>query len=657
MEFLLINHPLDCPVCDKGGECPLQNQAMSNGRGESRFDGRSSAPSPSRSTSQPRSCSTASAACCARAAPGSPTRSPATRSSRCIERGALQQVGIYEEEPFESYFSGNTIQICPVGALTGAAYRFRARPFDLVSTPGGRPSTTPAAAAHPRRPPPRQGDAPARRRRPRGQRGVDHCDKDRFAFTYARAGDRLTHPLVRDEDRRAAARLVARGVRASPPAACAPRRAAGVLTGGRVTARGRLRLRQVRPGGAGHQRHRLPGPAALAPRRPTSSALDAWPAPALGVTYADLERRPAVVLVGLEPEDEAGIALPAAAQGVRARRACGLRRSRPFASRGLPKMGGTLIRTAPGGGGRAPSTALAAATVDAALRRPGGGVILVGERLADGARRAARRRGAWPTPPAPALAWVPRRAGDRGAVEAGCLPDPAARRPPGRRRRGPCRRRRGLGRGRSREAPGRDTAGIVAAAASGDARRAASSAGSTPTTLPTPPARRAALDAAGFVVSLELRATDVTDVRRRRPPGRRRSPRRPAPSSTGRAGRGPSRPCSTRATSLPDLRVLAGSPTSWARRPRASARVARGARRAGRSSAPGTARAPRRRRRRGRRPSPESADGHAWCSRPGSSCSTTGAMQDGEPHLAGTAPAPVARVSPATAAGARRRRR
>ena len=82
MEFLLINHPLDCPVCDKGGECPLQNQAMSNGRGESRFGAASSAPTRSRSTSPPRCCSTASAACSARAAPASPSRSPATRSSR-----------------------------------------------------------------------------------------------------------------------------------------------------------------------------------------------------------------------------------------------------------------------------------------------------------------------------------------------------------------------------------------------------------------------------------------------------------------------------------------------------------------------------------------------------------------------------------------------
>ena len=84
MEFLLINHPLDCPVCDKGGECPLQNQAMSNGRGESRFaERRRQAHLPQADQHlRRRCCSTASAACCAPAAPASPSRSPATRSSR-----------------------------------------------------------------------------------------------------------------------------------------------------------------------------------------------------------------------------------------------------------------------------------------------------------------------------------------------------------------------------------------------------------------------------------------------------------------------------------------------------------------------------------------------------------------------------------------------
>ena len=130
MEMLLINHPLDCPICDKGGECPLQNQALSNGRAESRFvDVKRTYPKPIAISSQVL-LDRERCVLCARC----------TRFSEQIagdpfielfERGALEQVAVYEDEPFESYFSGNTVQICPVGALTSAAYRFRARPFDL----------------------------------------------------------------------------------------------------------------------------------------------------------------------------------------------------------------------------------------------------------------------------------------------------------------------------------------------------------------------------------------------------------------------------------------------------------------------------------------------------------------------------------------------
>ena len=161
MEFLLINHPLDCPVCDKGGECPLQNQAMSNGRGETRFtEHKRLYPKPINISAQVL-LDRERCVLCARC----------TRFSEqiagdpfiaLIERGALQQVGIYEKEPFESYFSGNTIQICPVGALTSSAYRFRSRPFDLVSTPVDRRARR-LRLGDPRRPPPRQGDAPPRR--------------------------------------------------------------------------------------------------------------------------------------------------------------------------------------------------------------------------------------------------------------------------------------------------------------------------------------------------------------------------------------------------------------------------------------------------------------------------------------------------------------
>ncbi|HEX6448512.1 MAG TPA: 2Fe-2S iron-sulfur cluster-binding protein, partial [Trebonia sp.] len=134
MEFLLINHPLDCPMCDKGGECPLQNQAMSTGAGESRFT------EAKRTFAKPVALSSevlldrercVSCARCTRFAEqiaGDPL-------IELLERGPEQQVGIADGVPFDSYFSGNTVQICPVGALTGAAYRFRSRPFDLVSTP------------------------------------------------------------------------------------------------------------------------------------------------------------------------------------------------------------------------------------------------------------------------------------------------------------------------------------------------------------------------------------------------------------------------------------------------------------------------------------------------------------------------------------------
>src|SRR5437899_6962979 len=116
MELLLINHPLDCPMCDKGGECPLQNQAMSHGPGETRFTGTK------RTFAKPVPLSTQILL----------DRERCVQCARCtrfaeqiagdpfielFERGALEQVAIFSDEPYESVFSGNVIQICPVGAL------------------------------------------------------------------------------------------------------------------------------------------------------------------------------------------------------------------------------------------------------------------------------------------------------------------------------------------------------------------------------------------------------------------------------------------------------------------------------------------------------------------------------------------------------------
>ncbi|MGN6783390.1 MAG: 2Fe-2S iron-sulfur cluster-binding protein, partial [Marmoricola sp.] len=182
LEFLLINHPLDCPVCDKGGECPLQNQALSNGPGESRFiDAKRLYPKPIHISAQVL-LDRERCVLCARC----------TRFSEqvagdpfiaLVERGALQQVGIYEKQPFDSYFSGNTIQICPVGALTSVDYRFRARPFDLVSTPGVGEHDACGAAI---RVDHRRGKV---MRRLSGEDPEVNeewiSDKDRFAFRYA----------------------------------------------------------------------------------------------------------------------------------------------------------------------------------------------------------------------------------------------------------------------------------------------------------------------------------------------------------------------------------------------------------------------------------------------------------------------------------------
>jgi NADH-quinone oxidoreductase subunit G len=201
MELLLINHPLDCPVCDKGGECPLQNQAMSNGQADSRFrDVKRTFPKPIKVSEQVLLDRERCILC---------TR--CTRFSQQIagdpfiemlERGADQQVGIFhgedgESEPFNSYFSGNTIQICPVGALTGAAYRFRARPFDLISTPS---ICEHCASGCSLRTDWRRGKVTRRLAGDEPEVNEEwNCDKGRWAFKYATQDDRITQPLIRED--------------------------------------------------------------------------------------------------------------------------------------------------------------------------------------------------------------------------------------------------------------------------------------------------------------------------------------------------------------------------------------------------------------------------------------------------------------------------
>ena len=131
LEFLLVNHPLDCPICDKGGECPLQDQTMTFGAGESRFieekrTFRKPIPVNENVFLDRERCVLCDR--CTRFA----DQVAGDSLIHFIDRGNKTQVNTYPDQPFSSYFSGNTVQICPVGALTAAPFRFKARPWDLT---------------------------------------------------------------------------------------------------------------------------------------------------------------------------------------------------------------------------------------------------------------------------------------------------------------------------------------------------------------------------------------------------------------------------------------------------------------------------------------------------------------------------------------------
>jgi NADH-quinone oxidoreductase subunit G len=525
LELLLINHPLDCPVCDKGGECPLQNQAMSNGNAESRFD------APKRTYPKP--------------IPVSPQvlldRERCVLCARCtrfseqiagdpfiemFDRGAHQQVNIAPGVPFASYFSGNTIQICPVGALTSADYRFRSRPFDLVSTPA---TCEHCAAGCSLRVDHRRGRV--LRRLAGDDPEVNEewsCDKGRFGFAYARAADRLTGPGVRDRDTGelvAVSWSTALDVAARGLGEARDRHGAGALPGGRLTledayawakftrvvlrsndvdARARLAAAPDDALAAGDEEQQFLA-AAVAGRAPGAG----------GVSYASLEKAPLVVLVGLEPEEECPILF------LRLRKA--FRRTRlpvvalaPWRTGGLAKVGGRLLATDPGDEAALlhqltqPHTGGASLCdeVREGLRRPGA-VLLVGERLAavPGALSAAMVLAATT---GARLAWVPRRAGERGAVEAGALPgllpggrlvaDAAARAEVGRLWGAPVP-----------EARGRTTDAMLRAVLDGQLDGLLVGA-VDPDDLTDPRLARQALAAAPFLVSCDIRPSGVTAV-------------------------------------------------------------------------------------------------------------------------------------------------
>ena len=195
LEFLLINHPLDCPICDKGGECPLQNLTFKYGPGKSRY------------TEEKRHF--------VKHLPIGPQivldRERCIVCQLCVrfmedvaldpqitlmERGGKTEVNVFPDRPFDSIFAGNTIELCPVGALTSAKYRFRARPWDLEHTPGVCPTCAVGCNVSVDT---RRGEL--LRLYARENLAVDDgwlCDYGRFAtMDRQRAGERLANPMIR----------------------------------------------------------------------------------------------------------------------------------------------------------------------------------------------------------------------------------------------------------------------------------------------------------------------------------------------------------------------------------------------------------------------------------------------------------------------------
>ncbi len=403
LEFLLLNHPLDCPICDRGGECPLQDQALAFGPGDSRFtEAKRVFPKPVK-LSPLVNLDRERCVLCARC-----TRfCDEISGDRFIElfaRGAGERVSISPGEDFDSPFSGNTIQICPVGALTASPYRFVARPFDLSTVDSVCPQCSAGCNI---KVDVRRGEIV--RQLARDNLEVNDawlCDKGRFAFRFPDDPGRIATPLIRDRGLEPASfgEVLTRVAEWTDGARVA------VLTGGRLMDEDYYALSKLARTVFGtndiDHRRQVGGETAerYAAARPMS------------VTNKDIERAEAIVVVGLDAEQEVPILhlrlRKAAARGAR------IWVVHPRRTR-LHDVA-THVPCAPGdeanllaGGDAAIDEALAA------LRAAGDrGVVIAGER--PGAAHAAMDAAASASA---RFSYVTRRANDRGALRAGVHPE------------------------------------------------------------------------------------------------------------------------------------------------------------------------------------------------------------------------------------------
>ena len=440
VEFLLVNHPLDCPVCDKGGECPLQDVAMGWGPGRSR------SVDPKRHFQKP--------------IPLSPLikidRERCILCYRCVrfsqevaedeqlqllERGSSTFVGTFDNRPYIAPFHGNIIELCPVGALTSDAYRFRARPWDIEDA--GTVCTLCPSQCNIKL---TVRDERIERVLARDNVDVDDgwlCDKGRFGYQMAESGQRITEPLIR-----AGGELRPAGWAEALEAAAAGLREAGertaaIVGGSSSNEDGYLAQRIVRKAlGSPHVESRPSGGPGVESRRTGGrgpagflrQGLVELSAPRLAASVSDLDRAESILVLGTDPLHSMPIL------DLRIRKAVRLRGARLAVATDRPSVldGGAeeTARYAPGFVGGFVS-ALAAELGAAGYERARGELGADAERIA-GALKPGSTVIVWAGPDARGLVGcaralrleeygaglieVPEGANGRGLREVGCLP-------------------------------------------------------------------------------------------------------------------------------------------------------------------------------------------------------------------------------------------
>jgi NADH-quinone oxidoreductase subunit G len=298
IEFLLVNHPLDCPVCDKGGECPLQDFTFGWGRGISRVI------EPKRHFVKPLALSPLIAI----------DRERCILCYRCVrfsqeiaedwqliftERGAHTFVGTHDGHPYVAPFSGNIIELCPVGALTSRPYRFRARPWDIEGA-GGICTLCPSQCNVEFT----VRDDKVERVLSREHDGVDDgwlCDKGRFAYQAIHVDERITEPLVRDPATGELQPATWAEAIAKAATIAEHNGSAAALVGGQASNEEAFLLQRFLREGL--QSGAIASRSVAFPRELAVALAD----PARQATVEDLEWSDHVVLFGCEPRDDAPI--------------------------------------------------------------------------------------------------------------------------------------------------------------------------------------------------------------------------------------------------------------------------------------------------------------------------------------------------------------